>query len=491
MKKRVLIGHFTAESNENVPGLTELNDFTLKFEQELLDAMYVKPQFDEANIELIPSIFASAVACKLISKEAFNYIKDVFIRDVSKYASELDGIYLFLHGASKVESLEGGSGERYLLKEIRKVVGPYIPIAIVMDPHGNLTEEYVSMMTIGRSYRESPHTDIKETYQIVADMLINQLTERKRIQPLYRKLPFLLGGEKSVSTDEPMRSINHLLDEVERDERILSTSFHVGYLRHDNFSAGTGLIVIPSDESFKRYGEEILSQLEQFVLSKIEDFHYHGMALEEKKAIDLSIEDTSQHIVVTDSGDNVTSGAQGANTRLLHQYVAKSEKGLEKKVLLAGIYDPEAFSYAKSKQVGDSFDISIGLDRDLNDKKIELRCQLVRIGRLQQIFGDTTSWGETLTLRVAQSPVDIVLLNKSVSLAENHQFEAANIDLEDYNIVVVKQGYVFPDLKEYADLSIMALTDGQTNQKIETLSFKQIKRPMYPFDALGTIQEGK
>lgn len=483
-KKKVLIGHFTAESNENVPGLTELDDFNIKFNQELLDAMYVKPMFDEANIELIPSIYASAVACKLISKEAFDYIKNVMLRAVEENAEELDGIYLFLHGASKVEGLEGGSGERYLLKEIRKIVGPYLPIAIVMDPHGNLTDEYVSMMTIARSYRQSPHTDIKETYEIVAEKFITQLNTIKELKPLYKKLPFLLGGEKSVTTDEPMISINKLLDKVEKDNRILSASFHVGYLRHDNFSAGTGLIVIPSDVKYTEYGLEVLEILEQFVMSKIHDFEYHGMALEENKAIEMSLSDKSKHIVVTDSGDNVTSGADGANTKLLHKYLSISNKNLDKKILIAGIYDPVAFSFAKSKDLDEEFDITIGLNRSELDEPVNLRVKLVNIGELQQVFGDTNSWGETITLQIIGTSMEIVLLNKSVSFAENHQFEAANIDLTTYNIVVVKQGYVFPDLKKYADISIMALTDGQTNQKIETLKFKQIKRPMYPFDEL-------
>ena len=50
-----------------------------------------------------------------------------------------------------------------LLKEIRKIVGPYLPIAVVCDPLGNLTKEYVESTQIIRSYRNSPHTDKNET----------------------------------------------------------------------------------------------------------------------------------------------------------------------------------------------------------------------------------------------------------------------------------------------------------------------------------------
>ena len=63
--------------------------------------------------------------------------------------------------------------------------------------------------TILRSYRESPHTDADETKRKVAKMLCDLLKKRQHIHALYRKLPLILGGEQSVSTDEPsVRSIS-------------------------------------------------------------------------------------------------------------------------------------------------------------------------------------------------------------------------------------------------------------------------------------------
>ncbi|MCG4877829.1 M81 family metallopeptidase, partial [Eggerthella lenta] len=82
---------------------------------------------------------------------------------------EADGIFLMLHGASEVEGI--GSGDHHILKEIRKITGPYLPIAVVCDPHGNLCREYAEATTIIRSYRESPHTDADATMQKVAEML--------------------------------------------------------------------------------------------------------------------------------------------------------------------------------------------------------------------------------------------------------------------------------------------------------------------------------
>ena len=478
-----MMGHFTLESNEHVIGLTELDSFNLKYGENLIGAMHVKDIFEENNIEIIPSIFADGHSAKVLSKEAYKYIHDKMIRTVKENINELDGIYLFLHGASKVENLEEGSGERQLLKDIRKIAGPYLPIFIVMDPHGNLTEEYVSMMTYGRCYRHSPHTDIVETYKRVALDMVEHLENRKVIGAQYRKLPFVLGGERSVSTDEPMVSINKKLETIEQDPRILSVSFHVGYLRHDNYAAGSGLIIVPTNIEYQKYAQEMLDELSEYCINKYNQFRYHGNALEIADTIKYSIEKKVKHTVVSDSGDNVTSGATGENTRLLESYLDLDDYN-GKHLLFAGITDKKLFNSIKSFEHSDYFEVELGCGSDSLSKKIKLTVIIKGRGILQQTFGDTDNYGETILLSVKNKPIDIVLIEKSISFAEYHQFKAANINMDDYDLIVVKQGYIFPELDDFSDYSIMALTDGATNQKTEDIVFKKIMRPMMPFDSI-------
>ncbi len=67
---------------------------------------------------------------------------------------------------------------------------------------------------------------------------------------------------------------------------------------------------------------------------------------------------------------------------------------------------------------------------------------------------------------------------------EKHQFDALGIDWDDYDVIVVKQGYIFPDLKAKGQLCIMSLTDGATPQDTASIPFKQIQRPMFPIDEI-------
>lgn len=137
---KVLIAQFVIESNANIPYKSKLENFNLLFGEDCIREMNCENVFGREGIEIIPSIYANAAAGGVLEKEAFDFIEKRILEDVKKHIHEIDGIYLHLHGASEVEDLEGGSGDHHIVKEIRKLVGPYFPVAVVCDPHGNLSK---------------------------------------------------------------------------------------------------------------------------------------------------------------------------------------------------------------------------------------------------------------------------------------------------------------------------------------------------------------
>ena len=188
---KVLIGQFVTESNANIPHQCEISDYDIAFGEECIQKMQIRDVFDCHGIDLIPAIYANAGANGVVSEAAFAYIESCFLKTVKEHRHEIDGIYLMLHGASEVAGLAGGSGDHHIIQEIRKLVGPYIPIAVSCDPHGNLKKDYVEALQILRSYRQSPHTDKEETYEKVTELLCQLLKQRQHIHAVYRKLPLI------------------------------------------------------------------------------------------------------------------------------------------------------------------------------------------------------------------------------------------------------------------------------------------------------------
>jgi microcystin degradation protein MlrC len=61
-------------------------------------------------------------------------------------------------------------------------------------------------------------------------------------------------------------------------------------------------------------------------------------------------------------------------------------------------------------------------------------------------------------------------------------FTKLGINPHEHKIVVVKVGYLVPELKAAAKKAFIALSPGAVDQDIERLPFKRIQRPMYPLD---------
>lgn len=481
---KILIGGLLAESNAYVTKPCEIQDFTITTGEAIADKLYIRELAAEAGAELIPSIHASCMAAGLITYDTFDYILKQFLHAAEKHQYDIDGLFLFLHGASHVTGLEGGSGDHAILREIRKIVGPYMPIAVVCDPHGNLSESYVNGCTVLRTFRHSPHSDRDLACQTVFRCLLDLLKDRRPVRPVFRRVPILLGGERCVSSDEPLLSINRLLDQIEADPRILCCSYHIGYLRHDSEHCGAGVIVVPNRLEDEDYARKKADEIADFVWQRRHEFHFTGNAAEPEDALNESIQFDGRPCFLSDSGDNVTAGAPGVNTTVLKQILElKDFHG--KELLIASITDSKLCSgFLSDKQAGDEIEFDLGAQLDANSGKIRLKGIVISTGELHRRYGDEAVAGTCWTVKLSDFPVTVVIASAPVSFSERQQYVKAQVDLDAYDLIVVKQGYLYPELMAMASHYIMSLTDGACMQRTERLSYKKVIRPIYPLDEI-------
>ncbi|QIK70276.1 M81 family metallopeptidase [Erysipelothrix sp. HDW6C] len=481
---KVLVGQFMTESNANIPARCQLEDYELAFGQKCIDRMRCRDVFERNGVEIVPSIYANSGSAGIIEKNAYTYIHNRLIRDIKENMDTLDGIFLHLHGASEVEDLLGGSGDHHILQSIRDLVGDYLPIAIVCDPHGNLSQAYVDNTTIIRSYRETPHTDMDDTVNGVAKLLIDTIQSRNYTKPVYRKLPLILGGEQSVSKDEPVNSINHFLNEIEMDPRIMSCSWHVGYLRHDTDVAGCGVVVVPRSLEHTAYASQQADLIYDFIWERRHEFHYTGTTMQPDDALQAAIEFEGSPVFVTDSGDNVTSGSHGGNTFILRQLLSHENRN-SKRYLFASIHDESTLRELLSHELHSQIQINLGMGFNDLTESVPLDVILLSKGSLKGGFYETENSdvvGDCVLVRVKDTLIDIVVADCNAPFCEEPQFASAGVSWNDYDVIVVKQGYIFPNLEANSKWAVMSLTDGPTPQDTKAIPFKRIMRPMFPID---------
>jgi len=473
---KIVVGGLYHESNTFNPFLTDEDYFTLYEGEDMLDRVTSTEVFKEAGATVIPTIHAFGLSSGVVKEETYRYFADKIL-DVLKKETDIDGIWLHLHGSMTVQGI--GSAELQLLKEIREIVGGEIPISLTLDPHGNNTTELTDYVNIVRSYRTVPHEDQAETEIITARLLLESIKGKTYTKPAFLRLPMLIGGETALGALDPLKSIFNKIEEIEEIEGIATASFFIGFSWADTENSAPSVVVVPESEHFSELAKEKAQELADYVYSKRDEFGFGVPALKPEEAIQTALESELKPVFITDSGDNTTGGAVGIYTYFLDMLLKRDFR--DKKVCVAAIFDKEGFEECNKYNVGDKVQVKVGVNYDEYSKSIHIEGVLKTKGDLMGYLGATKDKaGEVCTISVGN--IDLVVANSGESFITIGHFEAAGLDISEYDIIIVKQGYLFAELSAIAELEILALTPGATYQILEELKFKNIPIPAYPLD---------
>ena len=471
---KILVGCLFHESNTFNPFSTGIENFTLLEGEEVLDRLASVDVFLENGFEVIPSIFASGLPSGELSEETFEFLVKGIL-DKLKNNTDIDGIWLHLHGSMSVKNI--GSGELELLKRIRHIVGDTIPISITLDIHANIPDDFCDYANIIRGYRSVPHVDQPETEVITANLLVESLLKKRNISPVYKKLPFIIGGDTAIGSDDPLKSIFVRLAEIESMDGILSASFFIGFSWADTSHMGSSIIIIPESKEYINLANTIVEELESYIDSRKEEFTFQSIALDPKSAIEYALKFDGSPVFISDTGDNTTGGAVGINTELLQEVMDQKHLG-NKKICIASIFDEDAYEICSEFQVNDLISLQVGINYDKYSEPVTLTGKLKVVGDLLGFTSDKV--GGTYTITVGN--IDVVIANKAESFITVNHFTKAGLNIDDYDVVVVKQGYLFPELSKLAALNIFALTQGATYQYFHKLNFENARKDIYPFN---------
>ena len=242
--------------------------------------------------------------------------------------------------------------------------------------------------------------------------------------------------------------------------------------------------MVPARTEDQAYAETIADQLAAYVWDRRHEFHYTGLTAKPEEALAMTLEFEGSPAVITDSGDNTTSGATGWNTFVLRQVLAV--EALKKSFLFAPICDPKTADQLKTCQPGETVRIDLGVGYDALSESVPLDVIVKSHGEIARFVGEELIkvFGCCTLVSVKDRPIDIIISNTSQPIIVNPQLRHLGIEWTDYDVTVVKQGYIFPDFKAQAQFYVMSLTDGATPQDTASIPFKRIMRPMFPIDQI-------
>ena len=113
-----------------------------------------------AGHTLVGTAWAAASPSAQVTTDAFERILGELLSQLKKQLP-LDGVYLDLHGAMVTDDHDDGEGE--ILRRVRELIGPRVPLVASLDLHGNVTRAMLAHVDAMVGYRTYPHVDMADT----------------------------------------------------------------------------------------------------------------------------------------------------------------------------------------------------------------------------------------------------------------------------------------------------------------------------------------
>ena len=489
--KRVMIAGFKHETNMFNPFPTTLDDFIIRgvlYGDEIIEKRRNTNTeaggsigfLEENDVEIISSVLGSAMPAGVVTEEAVESFLDIMLDTLD--GNQVDGVLLHLHGAMVTE--EHDDGEGYVLEQIRKKVGPDIPVVVTLDLHATLTPLMIEKADVLTIYRTYPHMDMAERGREAAEIMLKILNGEISPVMALSKPPVLIGPPQNVlPVDMPMRGIFDRAREMESEiPGVIAACPAQGFMQQDVPHAGIGVVVTAHSDPVlaQKLADELGDKM--FVCRK----EYLVDLPDPEETIRLAKKSDKPPVAIADTGDNIGGGTPGDGTALLHEIL---RQGVD--TAFVPLWDHEAAKLAAEAGVGSTVTLDVGGKSDSvygPPVKITGRVRAVTDGIYLNREGGGY-WAGVIDNMGLSARIDVegitVVVNSIVTKPDNIMHaNSIGVYPEDYRMTVCKGGLAFREAYRLPVVNsyIQSDTPGYSSSNLNNFTFTKIKRPMFPLD---------
>jgi microcystin degradation protein MlrC len=385
-------------------------------------------------------VWAAASPSAHVQREAYERIAHEMLSRLTT-ALPVHGVYLDLHGAMVAEHWDDGEGE--LLRRVRDIVGPQVPVVISLDLHANVTRQMFDLTDSMTIYRTYPHVDMADTGARAARLLLEMLRTGIRPHKAFRAFDYLTSIPSQCTLIEPCRGIYALLRELETRHGV-ALSFAPGFPMADVEACGMSLCGYgadpgPLEAAMATLGQRIADAEKEFVL----ELH----SPEEAVRRAMRTGRVGRPTVLADTQDNPGAGGNGDTTGLLVTMLAMNPPD----AVLGVMIDPHTAHRAHAVGVDNSAEFSIGgLAGVPGIAPVQGRFRVERLGD-GEVTGTGPFYrgmrmhlGPMAALQSEAAPgVRVVVGTTKCQTADQEMFRHVGIEPERMRIVAVKSSVHF------------------------------------------------
>lgn len=380
---------------------------------------------------VVESIAAFAQPAGRTLRAVYEAYRDNILEDLEA-ALPVDAVQLYPHGAMVAQGYDDCEGD--LIRAVRKLVGPKVPIGVELDLHCHFTELMHQNADIIICYKEYPHTDgldrLRELYRLT------MLQAAGKITPVTAVFDCRMIGLWHT-TREPMQSFVKLMQSHEGKDGILSVSLGHGFPWGDVADTGAKLWVV-ADRDFEK-AESLAGQLGQAFWDLRDESSQPPLSID--RAIARMRSCATGPVIMADVGDNAGGGAMSDSNFILR---ALLDAGVGD-FAIGCYWDLGAVALCRSAGVGATLDLRIGGKcGPMSGDPIDLRVTVRAIVEQHSQFGMNIRWPLGVGVWVqADNGVDIALITQRAQAFTLDAFEGLGIRLRNKKLVVVKSSQHF------------------------------------------------
>lgn len=395
-------------------------------------------------------------------------------------AGDVDGLLLALHGALMIEGEDDGAdGE--IVERMRTLLGPEVPVGITLDLHAHITPRMLQPNCFYIGYQTYPHTDMYETGQRAARLLLETIAGRRRPVMALAKRPMVLSACSARTTDGALRPVAEAARHAEASGRVLHASLFPVQPWVDVPNLGFGTLVCTDDDLACAQG--VANELADMAWERRREFDPELVSLEQAIHIGLSSPGLT---VVGDAGDSPSGGAAADCTAVLCALLAVHADRAERLTFLT-LCDPAGAALAHRVGTGAAIELCVGHHFSRSDGS-----PVVCLGQVLQ-----TSNGEFemrdqhlhvtmgLSAVVAIGSLRLVLRSLPSFEWDSEMYFSMGLDPRTAALVFVKSpGGFRHSFQRLADRILIADTPGPTCPNVRRIPFTKVTRPLFPLDAI-------
>jgi microcystin degradation protein MlrC len=433
--------------------------------------------------EIVVPIAASATPSAPVEEAAYRIMTDAICEAV---AAGCDAIMLDLHGAMVTESLEDGEGE--LLARIRRMA-PQVPIAVALDMHTNLYPAIVDNITTLAGYQTYPHVDNYATGVRAGEALVKAIEGRVKPTLAWGNRPMLPHIMRQGTHDGPNKALQARAAAMEASGEVLLATLFTGFPHADIREAGLSAVVITDGDATK--ARRLCDELLDAAWREREAWVYRIEPL--AASIARAKQAQTGPVVLLDHYDNSASGGTQDTMTVLGAIL---DAGLEDVAAFA-ICDPSAVQELIAAGIGNEATVMLGGKLDMaaiglkgSPRQVTGRVRHISDGLYRNLGpasrGVLMDMGPTVVLDTGK--VEIVVVSRQQEPNDKNCLQSVGIDPARKRFLMLKSRVHWrAGFGDIAKEVIECAGTGVCTSDYSQLTFKNVRRPIYPLDLINDI----